>query len=623
MNKKFGKIFLIVVFIIASVVPLLAQEWIDATHLFADETKWLADNVQKETKAEYQLRTKGVVQMADVKPPRVGDVENFNTFNVDTMKHEKTSGVLKKIGKHCYIYLQKGKSLSDQVIANIAQTFDERIYPTDTAFFGNEWTPGIDNDSRITLFLLDIRDNFQPNGPNKMFTSGYFYSGDEYSLEKNPSSNEREMLYLDIYPTVPGSDNFMSVIAHEFEHMIQWHHDPKEVSWVNESCAQLASYLSGFGHPPQIMVFAKQSDNNLCGWRNDNMVANYGQVYLFAYYLYKHSGTTDKQRNAFLRAIIDEKATGSEGISKVLKKCGLNDTFSQIFRDFCVTNFLNRRDIGNGRFGYDQGLAKFRLGATTTISQIPSADKGRVKCWSAKAVRVDISGLEGELKISFQGEKKAHDQYSNVFDVAAVFMDGKGKALPTVEWILSSNFRAEKVLKTRAGLHDTLLLIVCNRGPEGGEIENTYSQRTGSAEFSYAVSGSAKGTAKKIAAVKNRGVSRRTMNSMATKIADRQPISAMVNQLAEDEKIDSSVSTIYINDELDRQVDEENLIVDSIKASIQKGQPEMLSDFFQLYNQASAEGKENLSPIRSRIIEIIRFEIAQNNRTDLSDYLQQ
>ena len=59
-----------------------AQDLFDATHLFEEEVSWLADNVQKESKDEFSIRTRGFVQYADTKPVEVGDVESFNSFNI-------------------------------------------------------------------------------------------------------------------------------------------------------------------------------------------------------------------------------------------------------------------------------------------------------------------------------------------------------------------------------------------------------------------------------------------------------------------------------------------------------------------------------------------------------------
>ncbi|NLF98214.1 MAG: hypothetical protein GX569_15895, partial [Candidatus Riflebacteria bacterium] len=204
-------------------------ELIDVTGMFAEETRWLADNVAKETRDEFLFRTSGGISAyADSKTPELGDVEVFNTFNVATNKRERVRAQLKKIGKHCYVYLQEGKNVAANVITRIASEFDTKIYSNTRSMFGSEWSPGIDGDPRITLFLLDIQDGYNPRQGRRGFTAGYFYAGDCYNRKKKPESNEREMLYLDIYPSVPGSKEFMSVVAHEFQHMIHWNNDPKE-----------------------------------------------------------------------------------------------------------------------------------------------------------------------------------------------------------------------------------------------------------------------------------------------------------------------------------------------------------------------------------------------------------
>ncbi len=622
MIKAFGKTLLAVLAaLLVSLAPASAQDWVDATHLFDNEVRWLADHARKETETEFQIRTNGVVQSIDVRPPQVGDLVTFNTFNVNTMKALKVPAVLKRIGRHCYAFVEKGNRISQAAVDKVVRTFDEKIYPTTTAIFGSEWNPGIDGDPRITLLFLDIQDGFQIRGLSKAFTAGYFYAGDEYSRRQNPASNQREMLYLDTYPADPSKDSYMNVVAHEFQHMIHWHHDAKEFTWVNEAFSQLATFLNGFDHPSQIFAFIKNPDNNLCAWASDNMIANYGQVYLFAYYLATHLAGNAAERNALIRAIVADKAQGIQGISNALRRLGKKYVFSQIFDGFCVANFLNDQQTAGGFYGYDKNLAKMKLAPTKKFSGVPFSAQARVKCWSARAFQINLAGSAGAIRVAFAGQKQVVRGGSNTFDVAAILADSRGRLPARVEWLRVANNRVDQILRAQAGSHDTMHLVVCNRGPVTPQLELPYAQSAPPAEFSFTVTVPRLSGAV-VAARPSIRVSGRTARSMMEFIAGQGPVSdEMTRILGDAGVVTSTMSTAPANGTMERVLADEQTLFESIREGMESGDLQLLRDFFAFYAAATETGKQNLESLRNRLREAIQFETAQNNRDDLREFL--
>ncbi len=603
----------------------VAAEWVDATHLFEEEVRWLAENAPKETEEEYLTRTRGIFQSIDRRPPQVGDEVLFNTFNVATMERLKVPGILRKIGKHCYAYVEKGRHLPPATIDKVVAAFDEKIYPTNTAIFGSEWNPGIDGDPRITLFFLDIRDGYGQNG-SKNFTAGYFYAGDEYPTRVNPHSNQREMLYLDISPSDPSSDQFLSVLAHEFQHMIHWHHDPKEHTWLNEACSQLAVFLNGFDHPNQVFAFIRNSDNNLIAWSNETAIANYGQVYLFAYFLANRVCANVQERNALLRAIVAHKGQGIGSIADVFRRQKKPYAFSQVFDGFCVANFINDRTIANGFYGYDKYLSKLKLAPARRFTGAPFSAHSTVKPWSAKGYQFDLSGSVGPIRVAFAGQKlNAGPLLANIFDVAVVLSDSQQRAPTQIEWLKVANHKADAVLRLQAGRHDTMHLIVCHRGPIAAKIELPFAQRAPAAEFSFTVSVS-RGRAPQavVASRPARRVSSRTARSLMEDIAGHGPLSDdMTRILGEAGVMATSMEAASpSNATIEKIVAAEEDLFEAIRDGIEVGDLELAREFFAFYAQASEEGKRNLAPLRARIVHVIRFETSQNRRAELEDLLK-
>ncbi len=223
MSKAFNKIISAVALAISLAAPSYANGVIDLTQKFNQATRDLADG---ERISVGQENIQKGIAFADVKPIEVGDQTTFNTYNLELNRNEKIKATVKKIGKHCYIYLQNGAKVDQKTIDKIAHAFDNKIYPEDRSMFGSEWTPGIDDDARITLLLLDIKDGYNPSAGRNAYTGGYFNAGDCYTRSKYADSNQREMLYLDINPSDPASDKFLSVVAHGVQYMIQCNNDP-------------------------------------------------------------------------------------------------------------------------------------------------------------------------------------------------------------------------------------------------------------------------------------------------------------------------------------------------------------------------------------------------------------
>lgn len=147
-------------------------------------------------------------------------------------------------GAHCYVYLENGQTVLQATINNIANQFDNVIYPADTAAFGSEPTPGIDGDPKIFILLLNVRDGFTPK--SQSFVAGYFNPANEYALSsQNPDSSQKEILYLNVNPAtyfIPGSIDFYATMAHEFQHMIHWEQkshqqDVLDETWLDEAMA--------------------------------------------------------------------------------------------------------------------------------------------------------------------------------------------------------------------------------------------------------------------------------------------------------------------------------------------------------------------------------------------------
>ncbi|MCX6722636.1 MAG: hypothetical protein NT094_01035, partial [Candidatus Staskawiczbacteria bacterium] len=96
----------------------------------------------------------------------VGDTVGFNVDkSFDINNRTQLSATLVKVSSRLYFYVDKiwwdSQSQAKQAqisvnLDNLSNEFDNNIYPKLTSTFGSEWNPGIDRDSKITIFA-----NFQ------------------------------------------------------------------------------------------------------------------------------------------------------------------------------------------------------------------------------------------------------------------------------------------------------------------------------------------------------------------------------------------------------------------------------------------------------------------------------
>lgn len=631
MSKALNKIIGAVALAITLAAPTYAAGVVDLTQMFNQSTRELADG-ERISVGEENVRLGRA--FADVKPVEVGDQASFNTYNLEHNCNEKIKATCKKIGKHCYIYVQNGQKVDQKTIDKLANAFDNKIYPTDRQMFGNEWSPGIDDDPRITLLLLDIKDGYNPSTGNYAYTGGYFNAGDCYTKAKYPTSNQKEMLYLDINPSDPTSDKFLSVVAHEFQHMIHWNHDPKEYTWLNESMSQLAPYLCGYGHPSQVDAFLRSPDNNMVAWLDDDMVANYGQVYMWAQYISTRIASTEDRRQAFVRRMVAQTSQGMAGINAAIEKQGIKNSVRNLFRNFCVANYLNDDRISNGDYGYGKDLSRFYLNPEIKVDKAPAKGKSSVKCWSAKCIKINPASIKGKkVWVSFAGQKIATTELKNAFDVAVVHYSSDGNVLPKVNWLPVKDYKVNQEITVPAE-YDRMLMVVVNRGPETMKAEQAFAKNAGSANFTFAIGGSANASNGTVVAKSTTKKSTTTAKKTSTKKkstkqnAQAARKSIMTEILANIDKTNASSAKLGKGNEAEQQENAieyelatqrliyvERLFLAMVKKEIANDSSTIAREFITFYVNSPKERKICLCGIMRSLKEVLQFEKLQGSAT--------
>jgi hypothetical protein len=344
------------------------------------------------------------------------EVGNSREFFVDSSfdynTRTKIVATLKNISANAYFYVEdpfwQELSLAQQSsfldgLNDIAAQFDEKTYPSLKYVFGSEWNPGIDNDERITILFTQL----------KKTAGGYFNERDEISSLQEPTSNNREMIYINASQV--GNNLVHGLIAHELQHMINWNqkqrlNNVQEDIWLNEMRSEYASTVAGLDSDyvssnleRRVEDFLFQPSDSLTEWKGDRY--DYPSVNLLGHYLAEQFGED------IFSSMIKNNKVGIYSIEQALKEKGYSSTFSQIFNNWAIADYLNDKSIYNGIYGYKNPYLNGNVQISPITYSIVSASviniAQQVKDWAPYWYRFinkqDASTIAKDLEIEFEG----------------------------------------------------------------------------------------------------------------------------------------------------------------------------------------------------------------------------
>ncbi len=344
-------------------------------------------------------RLKGVQGIAPTLPPRavplqVGDEEKFWVTNSDTDEKRQLTATLRYMNDKLYFWIENGVNFNGEEMRRLADTFAQKIYPTDREFFGSEWNPGVDSDPRLhVLYARSVGES----------VAGYFSSADEIPPAAFEFSNAREMFVLSADNVSLGDSYIYGVMAHEFQHMIHYYTDRNEETWMNEGFSVLAELLNGYDIGGFDYLFMIDPDLSLVNWPGPGQSApNYGAAFLFLDYFLNRFG------EQATKALVADPANGLESIDKVLQTIDAKDPATggpigadDLFADWAVANYLDDPQAAGGRYHYANYPDAPKASPTEDFAACPvSAQRRTVKQYGSDYIRLVC---QGAYTLQFQG----------------------------------------------------------------------------------------------------------------------------------------------------------------------------------------------------------------------------
>jgi len=321
---------------------------------------------------------------------QLGQEDSFWITNFDSHRSSRIRAKLVYITPHVYMYVEDGQQVNIAALQSSANTFETKIYPTDRATFGSEWSPGIDDDVHLTIL------NAVGLGSG---VGGYFSAEDEYPTSINPYSNEREMFYVNLEGAIPGSADYSSTLAHEFQHMIHWYEHPVDLSWMNEGMSVLAQHLNGYPVDYVAQSYLQRPDTQLNDWASDINadLPHYGAGYLFMDYFSEHYGGP-----SILKELLQDPASPPLNFDHALAKHSYRDRFFDVLRKWFIANFVANPTVGQGGYGYST-IHLRGLTPQHKIASYPLSRSDQVHQYAAEYYDLQARGKHGTLAVTFKG----------------------------------------------------------------------------------------------------------------------------------------------------------------------------------------------------------------------------
>jgi hypothetical protein len=398
------KIIIILITVILSAVSISAQ---------INCQTYRFERARKELAREFGRRQRavGFLEQKAVTTHEVGDTMTFWNWDLSVMPPEwiQVPATCRAVTDYAYVFVaddQWNENMDSSDVEQVAYYWEEGTYNDSTAGIyslctGNFGMPPdeLDNDDHIYIFYSELG-SFQ----GSVF-DGYFSVFNEYTEEEAQQlgghSNEVEMFYMSCYPGDPVSPIRISVLAHEFEHMIHWAADPDEESWVDEGCAEYAMLL--FGMPDPLVNFPSNSDNDLTQW--NNQFADYVKTFMFFTYLADHFGGSD-----MIRAVVQEPLNSISGVGMALANNGYQIPVQAVFVSWTIANYYH--GWSSGLDDLDSLYLYFSIdpppfGRSEYVSSFPSGPNSRdVNNWAADYIVFAEQDWESyPLSIQFEGSQ--------------------------------------------------------------------------------------------------------------------------------------------------------------------------------------------------------------------------
>jgi len=209
-------------------------------------------------------------------------------------------------------------------------------------YFGSP--PDIDMDSKLDILLLDIHDTFASDGS---YVAGFF---DPNDLINSSTSNRRDLIYIDLYPSIKYEDEISVIrsvptLAHEYQHLIHANYEgsEREYIFINEGLSELAEIVCGFPPRPPSNHF-NYPNRALLSWNFSNPLPDYSRASLWTHYLFEQIGYEH------ISELVQSSSIGGNEYESLCRQY-TGYSLDEFFVNWSIANLVNQSQIDT-KYGY-------------------------------------------------------------------------------------------------------------------------------------------------------------------------------------------------------------------------------------------------------------------------------
>ncbi len=319
-------------------------------------------------------------------PPlyQIGDKaeEAFAIIGNDGQQESSVMAELRGMTENVLVWVQEGAEYSHRNAQAIAERVEAEILAPMRQFLDYRAPPGVDGDPRLTIFMIH-----KPG----FWSSGYFDTTSLLPRNVYPTSNEREMLVINLAyrdgRRIP-PEQILATIAHEYHHNLLYYRDFDEEEWLDEALAVYFEYFVGgtdaISNYIKHFLAAPQTGLGTI-FLGPEARAEYGAGGLFLIYIAEQYG------DDFISRLYEESADGWRGIERVLGEY-TEASADEVFADWALANYFMAADLG---FGYRELEAAGNAAQPTrTVLEFPAAHAGSLAQYSSEYLAVDARGAD-------------------------------------------------------------------------------------------------------------------------------------------------------------------------------------------------------------------------------------
>jgi len=318
-------------------------------------------------------------------PPAMNSLRPFMVCaKTDCSRFDRVNARVRALTSKVAIYvdtLAPAGGLDSASLDSIANIFDQRLYPIDTAAFGRE--SDIDSNSVVLVLMTNtVNKLVTASQCTSGFIAGFFFGADlDPAFRTDSRSNKGEIFYsivadragiLSCAHSASDVQKFVPVtFIHEFQHMISFGQHviarggSGEVLWLNEGFSHYAEELGGRSYA--LSFDAKVSDciigTTECRFYGGDLLNAYefldstskhfllptagigtlaerGAAWLFVRYVVDHyaAGSTLADWNTLTRTLLATNQTGAQNIATVT-----GDPFATVVSRWALANYVTDR----------------------------------------------------------------------------------------------------------------------------------------------------------------------------------------------------------------------------------------------------------------------------------------